>query len=110
MVYAMGRLGTIWNMICRHKYGVVIGAFVLLMGVVDENSLWSRYRHKKELIELRAEIRKYKELYEHDTRYLEEMNTNPEVLNEIARERYYMKTDDEDVFVIKDSDADEETE
>ena len=37
-------------------------------------------------------------MYEHDTRYLEEMNTDPDVLIEIARERYYMKTDDEDTF------------
>ena len=80
------------------------------MGVVDENSLWSRYRHKAELAELRSEIRKYTEMYEHDTRYLEEMNTDPDVLIEIACERYYMKTDDEDIFVIQEKTTDEETE
>ena len=42
----MGKLHTFWNVFRRHKYGFVIGLFVLLMGVVDENSLWSRYRHK----------------------------------------------------------------
>lgn len=106
----MGRLNTIWNMFRRHKYGFVIGIFVLLLGGVDENSLWNRYRHKVELAGLRSEIRKYKEMYEHDTRYLEEMNTRPEVLTEIARERYYMKTDDEDVFVIQEEDKDEAVE
>lgn len=94
----------------RHKYGFVIALFVLLMGVVDENSLWSRYRHQAELAKLRSEIRKFKEMYEHDTRYLEEMDTNPDILTEIARERYYMKTDDEDIFIIKDGEADEEAE
>lgn len=106
----MGRLNSLWNMFRRHKYGFVIVLFVLLMGVVDENSLWSRYQHRAELVELRTEILKYKGMYEHDTRYLEEMDTNPDILTEIARERYFMKTDDEDVFIIKDSDADEEAE
>lgn len=106
----MGKLNSLWKMFRRHKYGFVIALFVLLMGVVDENSLWSRYRHQAELAELRSEIRKFKEMYEHDTRYLEEMDTNPDILTEIARERYYMKTDDEDIFIIKDGETDEEAE
>ena len=32
----MGKLHTFWNVFRRHKYGFVIGLFVLLMGVVDE--------------------------------------------------------------------------
>lgn len=104
----MGKLQIFWKAICRHKYGFVIGAFVLLIGVLDENSLWVRYHHKVELAQLRAEIRRYKEMYEHDTRYLENMDTHPEVLTKIAREQYYMKTDDEDVFVVKGETDDED--
>lgn len=85
-------------------------AFRLVDGSGRRNSLWSRYRHKAELAELRSEIRKYTEMYEHDTRYLEEMNTDPDVLIEIARERYYMKTDDEDIFVIQEKTTNEEAE
>ncbi|MCD8318604.1 MAG: septum formation initiator family protein [Paraprevotella sp.] len=106
----MGRLYNFWHTIRRHKYAFVIGVFALLIGVVDENSFWSRYRHKTELAELRSEIRKYSEMYDHDTRYLEEMNTNPGILTEIARERYYMKTGDEDIFVIGQKDSDEDAE
>ncbi len=106
----MGKLNTLWNIISRNKYILVVGLFALLIGFVDENSLWNRYQHRAELTSLRAEIRKYSEMYEHDTRYLEEMNTNPEILVEIARERYYMKKDDEDVFVVKEVSKDEEVE
>ena len=49
-------------------------------------------------------------MYELATHYWEEMNTDPDVLIEIARERYYMKTDDEDIFVIQEKTTDEETE
>ncbi len=106
----MGRLHAFWNTFRRHKYAFVVGLFALLMGFVDENSLWNRYRRRVELAGLRSEIRKYTEMYEHDTRCLEEMNADPDVLTEIARERYYMKTDDEDVFVMQETSADEKAE
>ncbi len=107
----MGKLQALWDIFRRHKYGFVVGLFVLLVGFVDENSLLNRYRHKAELSGLRSEIRKYTEMYEHDTRCLEEMNTDPAVVTKIAREQYYMKTDDEDVFVIQQEEGGgEETE
>lgn len=99
----MGRLRTILNFISRHKYAVVIVLFVALIGFVDENSLWKRHQYRAQLSELKAEIEKYSKMYERDTYKLQEMNTNVEVLTEIARERYFMKMDDEDVFVIKES-------
>lgn len=106
----MGKLSTVWSYIRRHKYGIVIVFFILLMGFIDENSLLERYHHRVELNNLRADIRKYKEMYEHDTKYLEEMHTNPEIMTKIARERYYMKTDDEDIFIFKEDNGDEEAE
>ena len=104
----MGRLNAVWNAVRRHKYGVVIALFVLLMGFLDEKSLLSRYHHKVELGELRSEIRHYTEMYNHDTRYLQQLESNPEVLVEIARERYYMKTDDEDIFIVQEDDGNED--
>lgn len=98
----MGRLRTFWNFISRHKYAVVIVLFVALIGFIDENSLWERYQHKKQLAELREEIDRYTEMYERDSYKLQELNTNVDVLTEIARERYFMKMDDEDVFVIEE--------
>lgn len=106
----MGRLYNFWNYFRRHKYFFVVATFVVWMGFLDENSLLNRYGHKKELAELQREIRRYTENYEHDTRYLNEMDTNPDVLTEIARERYYMKTKDEDVFVFEKQDGDEDAE
>ena len=33
---------------------------------------------------------------------LKSLKSDPEALKKVARERYYMKTDDEDIFVIED--------
>lgn len=97
----MGNLRSIWNIFSRHKYLIVMVSFLLFMGFVDENSLWNRYQHRLELMDLRSQIRSYTEMFERDTRYLKEIEANPEALSKIARERYYMKADNEDVFVLE---------
>ena len=35
---------------------------------------------------------------------IRELNRNPKAMEKIARERYYMKADDEDIFVLSDDD------
>lgn len=100
------RLIQIWNWIRRYKYLFVTGVFVLVIGVLDENSFWNRYDTKKQMNEMKQEIRYYTEMYEHDTERLMDLNKNPETITRIARERYLMKTEQEDVFVfVKDEDA-----
>lgn len=97
----MGKLYDILSYIRRHKYTFAVCLFVVLIGFVDENSLWNRHEHKAQIRLLQSEIEKYNEMYARDTRYLQELNGNIEVLSEVARERYFMKTEDEDVFVIE---------
>lgn len=101
------KLQTVWAFIRNHKYACVTFAFLLIIGVVDENSLLSRYHNLKQIREMRAEIRNYTEKYEYDTERLNEMNTQPDAVKRIAREQYFMKTEDEDIFVIM-NDSDEE--
>ena len=52
----MGKLANIWAFIGRHKYWVTIGAFLLIIGVLDENSLIRRIAHKREIHQLNTEI------------------------------------------------------
>lgn len=96
----MGKLNTIWNYVCRYKYGVVVALFVLVVGVLDENSFWNRYQHQKEIRALREEIRRYTDQYNRDTEKYNLLCSDPEVVMKVARERYYMKHDNEDVFVF----------
>jgi cell division protein FtsB len=39
-------------------------------------------------------------------RQILELNRNPKAMERIARERYFMKHDDEDIFVLSDDDRD----
>lgn len=86
----------------RHKYLVVTVIFVAIIGFLDENSLVQRFQHKREIAALKEEIAKYTIQYEEDTRKLEELNSNPEAIEKIAREKYLMKTPDEDVFIFEE--------
>ena len=98
----MEKLLKMWNLFCRHKYMVVTIAFFAIIGVLDENSLLRRASHKYEIATLESEIEKYKQQYEEDTRRLKELDSNPETIEKIARERYLMKCPDEDVFIFED--------
>ncbi|MBQ8361775.1 MAG: septum formation initiator family protein [Bacteroidaceae bacterium] len=98
----MEKLQTIWTFVRRHKYAVVTIFFLCIIGVFDENSLMRRAVHKREIATLKEEIKHYTLRYEEDTRKLNELNSNPEAIEKIAREKYLMKEADEDVFIFEE--------
>lgn len=97
----MGKLQSLWLSVRRHKYLVTTILFLLIIGVLDENSLLRRAMHRHEIATLKSEIKEYTEKFEEDTRRLEELDNNPETIEKIAREKYLMKTPDEDVFIFE---------
>ena len=84
------------------KYAVVTILGVLLVGFLDENSLWSHFKNTQTIDELTDETEKYIEEYHRNQAQIRELNKNPKAIEKIARERYYMKADDEDIFVLSD--------
>ena len=83
-------------------YIVVALIAVILIGFVDENSIWSHLRNKQRISELEDEIEQYTERYHQDQEKIRTLDGNPKAIEKIARERYFMKADDEDVFVLSD--------
>lgn len=84
------------------KYVVVIVAGVAIVGFLDENSVWSHIRNRRTIDELQTEIKRYRDQYERDKAQLRRLDTDPKAIEKIARERYMMKMDDEDIFVLSD--------
>lgn len=72
------------------------------MGFLDENSFVRRVQLELQVSDMEAEIEKYRSIYESDSRQLRELRTNPRAFEKIARERYFMKADDEDIYVLSD--------
>ena len=86
------------------KYGLIVVLGVVLVGFVGENSMLAHMRNKLYISELTEEIEKYNARSREDIRQLRELSRNPKAIERIARERYFMKHDDEDIFVLSDDD------
>lgn len=99
----MSKLKAVWNYIRRHKYLITILAFLLIIGVLDEeNNLIQRVRHKREIFDLKREIKHYRDQYDEDSRELKELLSNPEMLEKVAREKYLMKKPNEDIYIFEE--------
>ena len=91
------------------NYALVIMAGVVLVGFVGENSILSHMQNKVRISELDAEIAKYRKLYEIDRQKMDRLDRDPKAIEEIARERYFMKHADEDIFVFNEGGAEIDT-
>lgn len=97
------KLLTIRNFVRKYKYLSVTLAFIVFITFIDENNLIRRINHNRKIGSLRKEIAKYKDEYEDNTRRLNELITNPNALEKIAREKYLMKKPDEDIYVFENN-------
>ena len=88
------------------KYAVVCIVGVLIVGFLDENSLWSHLKNRQRIDELMEEKARFNAAYQRDQAKIRELDRNPKAMERIAREHYFMKADDEDIFVLKDNNAD----
>lgn len=98
----MGNLFTLWEFIGKHKYLITVIAFAVILGFLDENSMIRRVGYAQEISQLQTEIDKYRVEYEDNTKRLNELSTNPDAIEQIAREKYLMKKPNEDIYVFED--------
>ncbi|HWB62293.1 MAG TPA: septum formation initiator family protein [Chitinophagales bacterium] len=84
----------------KNPYFLCAMAFAIWMLFIDENNLFNQYRKHAELSALLEKKQYYlKQIDESDKAY-KELTTNPETQEKFAREHYWMKKPNEDVFVI----------
>lgn len=87
----------------KNKYFLLSIAFVVWMLFFDRNDLASQYTYRTQVNKLEDEKDFYKEQISQVEKDLQELNSNQEKLEKFARERYFMKKDNEDVYVIIDN-------
>ncbi|MDQ7948388.1 MAG: septum formation initiator family protein [Pedobacter sp.] len=84
----------------RNKYFIAIVAFGVWMLFFDKNDMLSQYEYRTEVNKLQQE----KDFYLRETasvkKDLQELDSNLNSAEKFAREKYFMKKDNEDVFVI----------
>lgn len=84
----------------RNKFFLVTIAFVIWMLFFDKNDLLSQYQYRQEVSKLKEQRDFYKAESDKVAKDLDELNSNPQKLEKFAREKYLMRKDNEDVFVI----------
>jgi len=86
----------------RNFYSIGIIFFVTWMLFFDSNDWISRYRMGAKLRELESEKEYYFEKIEEVKKDQAELMGNKELLEKFAREKYLMKKESEDIFVIEE--------
>ena len=84
----------------RNKYFLVSAAFIVWMIFFDKNDLFSQYQYRQQVNKLKIERDFYAKETARVAKDLDELTSNPQKLEKFAREKYLMKKDNEDVFVI----------
>ena len=86
--------------ILTNKYLLTGVLFVLWVVFFDARDLITHSKHKQELRQLEESKKHYTELIEETRNELDQIKTNPAVLEKYARERFRMKKDNEDLYII----------
>ncbi len=84
----------------RNKYLIALTVFLVWLLIFDRNSLIDRAKYMRTLNGLEEEKQFYNERIDVDSKRLEELKTDKGNLEKFAREQYFMKKENEDVFVI----------
>lgn len=87
----------------KNKYLIAGAAFAVAMVFFGENDLITQFRRTRELERLNQGKQYYQQQIAVTRKELKEIRENPASLEKIARERFFMKRDNEDVYVIPEN-------
>ena len=85
-----------------NAYWLVIIVFLVLTLTLGDSSLYKRYTYDQKIRSWEKEIKHYQKEIEINSKKLNDLHTDKEGLERFAREEYFMKKPNEDVFIIKD--------
>lgn len=84
----------------KNKYVLASFAFIIWLSFFDRNDFIIQHEYSSKLKDLQKELNYYNSEIERSKRDYDALMTNPKNLEKFARERYFMKKDNEDIFVI----------
>ena len=90
------------NILGRIKYILVAVIGTAFVGFADENSIVNLLGYRAEIARLEEAVAEHRAAYKADSAKLRQLERDPAMIERIARERYYMKEDGEEIFVMSD--------
>jgi len=94
-----GFLQILKEFIKRNKYWIVLVLFLLIIVVASDNSLVKRVVQKREIRALQEQIDGYSTQKRENEKLLNDLNNDSLIIDRIAREKYNMHREDEDLFL-----------
>lgn len=86
----------VWN-----RYFILTVSFAIWMIFFDQNSFFVHRELDKQIKLLEVDEQYYQEHFDKETEKLNQLNSNPAEIERIAREKHFLKKDDEDIFIIQ---------
>ncbi|MDQ6815624.1 MAG: septum formation initiator family protein [Bacteroidota bacterium] len=87
----------------KNKYISSVIVFIVWISFFDRNDLWTQWDRKNELHKLEVSASFYEQEIAATKKDLLDLNNNPAVLEKFAREKFYLKKPNEEIFIINDS-------
>lgn len=84
----------------KNKYFIVSLAFITWVTFFDSKDLLTQAQRRQELNDLQLSKEHFTTLINAERKELNQLQSNPATLEKYAREKYYMKRDNEDLFII----------
>ena len=85
----------------KNYYLVALAFFIVWMLFFDKNDFITQFKLKSQLIDMRAQRDFYKEKTLTVEQERKELIENKDLLEKFAREKYWMKKEQEDIYIIE---------
>ena len=99
-----------WFKYLYNRYLLVLAFFVVWLLFLDNYSYFEHRILNKKIEEIKTNKKYYQEEIKKDSLEIKQLK-NPDMIEKYAREKYYMKRDSEDIYIIefKEEDPDKKT-
>ncbi len=98
----MKKFFTILWKIVKNKYVAATLIFLLFYFFLSENNIRVVHKLKRDLVAINKEAEAIESSMKQDSIDAVTLINDPDALETYGREHYYMKRDNEDIFIIKD--------
>lgn len=87
----------------KNKYFIAFAVFCVVVLFLDKNDVFTQLERRRELRNLEKSRDFYTKEIKSERADLEGLKTDPAVMEKYAREKHFMKRDNEDLFLIPEN-------
>ena len=84
------------------KYLIVFTAYTVFVTFFDQHSLIHRWQTHQKISQMEKEMKYYEDEIKSNKQKKYDLQSSNENLEKFAREHYYLKKENEDIFIIKE--------